>query len=649
LDTTAFLFIGTKLDEPLFYHQIERYKTESQTTEQKSFVLTPTATEIEINSLLSYNLEHISGNLLDFVNWLGDNFSVPFKPTEVAVRRNPALGRMLSLIDLDERERYVDIFDDVTLVNRLHLSSYTQPEYYEGRIRQFYRGFKPQWNDILDEVPAEIRSTKKFYEKVENSLSSGINLVVVYGPAGSGKTTILMQVALQIADRKNLPVYFLSAPPDSLEKLIVELEGINTDRYLLFYDRLEAVAAELREIIESGILKKGLFVGSERQHKWKSVIKHYLAELCDEPFHLHEINDFDAELILNKLEKFGPWTRLSKLKYRQRVDELITKSKRQLLIGLLETTYGEGYEKIIENEYLQLSDSIEQNFVNIIGFATIHRYSIGESFVARALFNLGCNSNVLELSERLSGIIHYKIGRLIARHPVYVQYLFNSVVDIEVLYNTLKALLASYTVYETPVIKKLNRIDSNLFKALFNHRFLRYVFRDQPGYVLGIYKAFEKPFEGDGLFMLQSGLALRSFGLQPEAFEKLQTAYEAHPQSHTEHALAQQEMIIACKVSSKPKAYDLLERAKVRLEGLDKTLKSHDTYPIVTLSEGHTEVVRVHDGEEKAREIARQYANIIESRRKNLKQDYRLEQAWIKLSKYALTGEWIEEEQLPFL
>ncbi len=93
----------------------------------------------------------------------------------------------------------------------------------------------------------------------------------------------------------------------------------------------------------------------------------------------------------------------------------------------------------------------------------------------------------------------------------------------------------------------------------------------------------------------------------------------------------------------------MLEKAKIRLESLDKTLKSFDTYPIVTLSEGHTEVLRVHEGDEKARELAKQYANIIGGRLKDLGHDSRLKEAWIKLTTYATTGEWVEDEPLPYL
>ncbi len=62
----TFIFIGTKLNEPLFYHQIARYRSETKSIERRSYVITPTATPIEKGNLNTLNLEHISGSLSDF-------------------------------------------------------------------------------------------------------------------------------------------------------------------------------------------------------------------------------------------------------------------------------------------------------------------------------------------------------------------------------------------------------------------------------------------------------------------------------------------------------------------------------------------------------------------------------------------------------
>ena len=54
-----FLFIGTNLNEPLFKFHIERYKTINNSKAGKSYVITPSATDIQKKNLLQYNILHI--------------------------------------------------------------------------------------------------------------------------------------------------------------------------------------------------------------------------------------------------------------------------------------------------------------------------------------------------------------------------------------------------------------------------------------------------------------------------------------------------------------------------------------------------------------------------------------------------------------
>ena len=186
------------------------------------------------------------------------------------------------------------------------------------------------------------------------------------------------------------------------------------------------------------------------------------------------------------------------------------------------------------------------------------------------------------------------------------------------------------------------------FKSLINHRFVKYIFRSNHNYILNLYESFEKRFHNDGLFWLQYGLALRDLGQQNGALEKLQTAVDAYSQPHTQHALAQQQMIIAYKIGSKAKAYNLLEKAKDTLEYLDKTRIPFNMFPIVTLSEGHTSIVRLYEGDEKGQLVAKQYANIIADRLKETEAG-RLKKSWFRLTTYVTRGEWLQEDEEAFL
>jgi len=85
-----------------------------------------------------------------------------------------------------------------------------------------------------------------------------------------------------------------------------------------------------------------------------------------------------------------------------------------------------------------------------------------------------------------------------------------------------------------------------------------------------------------------------------------------------------------------------LEDALILLAKLDQTLESDDTYPVVTMSEGHVQALRKLDGDTVARVKAKEYVDLLEKRlRKG--NNRRLESARLMLFTYAATGRWKDE------
>ncbi|MCS5515015.1 hypothetical protein NWF32_04520 [Pseudomonas qingdaonensis] len=74
------------------------------------------------------------------------------------------------------------------------------------------------------------------------------------------------------------------------------------------------------------------------------------------------IHHKDAKKILLKLEQYGSWTRLARMSEAERTKELVNRSKKQLLIALLEATLGRGFERIIEEEYSAIKSEEEKFF-----------------------------------------------------------------------------------------------------------------------------------------------------------------------------------------------------------------------------------------------------------------------------------------------
>ena len=81
-------------------------------------------------------------------------------------------------------------------------------------------------------------------------------------------------------------------------------------------------------------------------------------------------------------------------------------------------------------------------------------------------------------------------------------------------------------------------------------------------------------------YWLQYGLALRNFGNQAEALEKLKTAREAYSSHQIEHAYAQQLMIIASMSPNWDEAEALLNEAIDALRVLIRVEGEADSYPI---------------------------------------------------------------------
>ncbi|HBY1067241.1 TPA: cold-shock protein, partial [Klebsiella pneumoniae] len=213
-----FLFIGSKLDEPLFYHQIERYRGATQSEEQRSYVITPSASPIDIASLKSSNIEHISATLSDFVSWLESEFPTPLTPVQTLKRSRPEYNVSAD----DDEEKYMRIFKEVVPINRACLQIMNERD--SGNpIRNFFKGFKPTWKDIIDKVPAELENTRIIYEEIysllKNQEYSNINLYCIFGSAGSGKTTLAKQIALKISEH-NTPVYYVENINANLKDLI---------------------------------------------------------------------------------------------------------------------------------------------------------------------------------------------------------------------------------------------------------------------------------------------------------------------------------------------------------------------------------------------------------------------------------------------
>jgi hypothetical protein len=631
------LFIGTQLNEPLLKYHIERYESLNSETSGISYLICPSATEIQIASLRRYNIVFVAGTMGDFVKWLESSIPVPPKPLEIAKISIPQLSALLSK---DDPQKFAKLFEHVTVVSRDRLPP---PEIatVNNTIRDFYKGFKPQWSDIVNAIPARLEILDTSIVRIDGLDTSTQNFIPFLGPAGAGKTTLLMQLCWEFSQRPDWDVFFVDAEPASL---LATLEAIETSsphqKILIAIDNLELSTEHIAFALRSDRLKRTLIIGAERESVWNRRGKHVLRDLYLPPTYVRDLTAVDAKRILQRLKLYGSWTRLGKMPEKAQLKELLDRAKKQLLIALMEATLGRGFEQIIENEYAQLDSGEERLFLVTIALVTDRRFEAPLSLIDRALDKMSILRKASTFLQNLAGIVHQNRDGLSARHSVYAKYLIDRVVDPTLVATAINGLLQAFADYESPVIQHVKKNEAALYKSLINHKFLFEALKGNERIVIRTYADLEKKFEKDGLFWLQYGLALRDFGDNEGALEKLKIACAAYPMPHTQHALAQQLLLSAIESEESMKAMSMVDDARRILEKLDEILESDDTYPIITLAEGHTAVLRRHESEIEARSAAKRYALLLENRAKKNPEHTRLQTAYERMFKYASVGVW---------
>ncbi|ELY2667868.1 hypothetical protein SMC08_003586 [Cronobacter sakazakii] len=386
---------------------------------------------------------------------------------------------------------------------------------------------------------------------------------------------------------------------------------------------------------------KGIFIGTESKHIWSYRAKEYFESTRYKTKDISLINRSDAKKILAKIKQYGNWTRLEKLTNTERIRELVTNSRKQLLIGLMETTLGEGFSQIIKRDFQNIPTESHKALLALSGIASYQRTNAHEVTLTRALLYLNLNANVNELVKQMDGILFYKNGNIETRHYAYTEKIFEQFLDTQYIRSILEAYITSFTVYAYPIVKHVVKSEAAIYKSLVNAKNLRKLLRGDKEKILSLYNQFEKTLENEGLYLMQYGIALRDFGMYPEAYEKLKTANEAYPNSpQIEHAFAQLKIIIALQSDSSTEAFKLFREAEDILSRLDGgKVKIIDGYPLVALSEGHIAIARKFLNEEEARRLAAYYHDKI---RKMYNNDYsgdtRIEETSEMLFKYATTG-----------
>lgn len=632
-------FIGSDVNEPILFDSITRI---SKTTSVKaSTIITPTINPIRKRSLEAKGFSYIQGTFSDFINYMEREELYKFSALDLAKAARPELEHLLKNT---EKRAQKETIEALRQVNLIRPRADNAPE--SSELAAFYEGFKPTWNDIHKEVPAKLAHTSRLLESLkEAAQSQATKFVPVVGNAGTGKTTAMMQASLELSKSHSNYCIWARDDIDDPAATVRKLESIYKDGYFLFFSSGRNFAKNIEHIIKNNDIKNGVICAPFYLNAWKNK---YRANFDNESYceiELGNIDIADATNILEKVRKYGTWTHLAQKSKEEQVDLLIRKAQGQLLVGLIEATQGTGYSNIIKNDVGHIDSDAAKFICLASAICQMQHSGLPLQCIVQALQNFTPRQDVNETIKRAEGPTFLRNGAVRSRHPVYARRLVERIADISELHDTLKTLIHSFSIFETPVPRNSPREVGQLFKSIVNHRFVIDILRRDWTLIEDVYRNAETLFHSDGAFWLQYGLVKRAQHKHEEALKLLQISLGAYGNARAnfaEHALALQHFILADREESESEVRIHMNTAIDILRRQDDLDEFDDIYPITTLSVGHTKTLHKLNEHGAARRFAAEYAERIHAYVRSGFGGRKLSDLHLQLLSYASTGHFDE-------
>ena len=222
--------------------------------------------------------------------------------------------------------------------------------------KEFYKGYDTGWGCISQELDVRrsvcdtILMDAILLEETERK--GNVDLFLIKGPAGSGKTIALKRVAWEAACEFEKLAFFLKGEGAIRHEVFEEIYSLTGERIFLFVDRIALIGDDVRSLLDFAERKgiKLTVVASERENEWNIRCENLDSDVTKD-FPIRPLNNKEAKGLISLLEKHDALGELSGLSAEKRLDALLNRAERQLLVVLHEATFGRPFEKIVLDEY----------------------------------------------------------------------------------------------------------------------------------------------------------------------------------------------------------------------------------------------------------------------------------------------------------
>lgn len=499
------LFIGTKLDEPLFLQYLmAREDRDPRTSEQRpeSFLVSASISPPKRATLRKLNITPIEADTETVLRWLAaNNPGLPSRLDTLKVT-NPGLAAVLAMGATTPTSAH-----DLREFG-LAFSPVPAAEVKPSDRSQYLLGAAPRWEDLFEGLDAPRRITEDIIQWVEQALRLPEDLAVgaLLGSAGSGKSTILRRLGIRLSEggRTAYLTNSESLPPAEVLRRVADAAPT---RMFLLFDNAEVAIMQLGDIIRAfqGSLRPPIVLVASRANDFDRLTGRLPEGAQIQEFDVPLLDRGEIDSILLVLERQGLLGVLNGKSPSERVAAFEERAKKQILVAMKEATSGEGFDKIIADEFDRLTPVETKSLYLCTALATDAGYRITKEEL------VGCSrvspAEALHLLSRNLRDIVLPTGPadnlLLLRHRVIAANVIDKVAPRPLLRDAYVRLLHTLA----PSIERSgwrSRV-SGLYRAIANHTRIYIRFREDIAEARAIFSSLVPVLSNNAQFWLQFG------------------------------------------------------------------------------------------------------------------------------------------------
>lgn len=413
----------------------------SQLNVPTAYIVCPALTRIQAATLQLYKVEWIQDDIGNFLNTV-------LRPSNQAV----ATGKQLLLGRLEAEQ---EIRSPLQTVRDLRNVG-------EGGGADVLLGREPGWADVVRGFTFRLAAVDDIRQRITQATS---RIVLVHGTAGSGKSTALMHVALEL-DASGLSVLWIDRSTNlRVGEILDRIKVVSPDYVVVDNVDIYGVFGARAADVLAKVSRSATVIAAVRTNQ----LDRLEAAADSTQIRMPDLSQSDVWAILSALESRGLLGKLRGMAAADRYQQLAKESGRQLLVALMQATKGRRFAEILEDEYSELEGLQQLAYVLACIVSALNEEGIAERELEMAAGGYGAaarRATEVLLNARL--LVLHGDGLVSPRHRVIGEAVLAAVQRKGELADAILSLL-QVIVVSAKSTKDTSRRDRRLLVRLINH------------------------------------------------------------------------------------------------------------------------------------------------------------------------------------